>query len=189
MLTEQRRWKCDSPWGVGQFDRNARDSHCTGLGVLDRDDHVTSDDLRIFADLAHRLNFATRNPGSQQEFDPLLGGFFQHDGLYKAAQGPAALHALGIGTEALVVGPALVASRLTEGTPHAIIPTGEVDVAVLTAVRFVRGNGRVLIAHAGWALASSEIDAGLVGQHGDLAVEHAEVDLLTTARLVTREQC
>src|SRR5215510_8441227 len=104
MLTKQRRWQGDSPWGVGQLDWNACDPHRAGLGVLDRDDHVTSDDLWVFADFAYRLDFATGNPHSPQELDPLLHGFFEQDRLHKATQGPAVLHAVSVGTEALVVG-------------------------------------------------------------------------------------
>ena len=46
----------------------------------------------------------------------------------------------------------------------------------------------MLIAHAGRALAGGEIDTGLVRQHGNLAVEHAEVNLLAVAGLGTGDK-
>src|SRR5262249_61507739 len=119
-----------------------------GLGVFDLHDHVTGQDLWVFTDFAHGLDFAAGNAHGPQECDPFLGGLVQHDRFDQAAQGTAVLHAISIGAEALVVSPGVVASSLTEGAPHAIIAAGEIDIAILTAVSLLRRDSLVLVCHA-----------------------------------------
>src|SRR5262245_31963160 len=156
--------------------------------MLELDDHIAGEDLWVFTDLTHGLDFTAGNAHGPQEVDPLLGGLVQHDRFDQAAQGAAVLDAISIGAEALVVAPGVVAGGLTKGAPHAIVAAGQIDIAILTAIGLVGRDSRVLVTHARRTLASGEIDTGLIGQHGHLAVEHAEIDFLALASVCACEQ-
>ncbi len=98
------------------------------------------------------------------------------------------LHAVGVGWEALVFGPFVMPQDVTKFAPHIVIATRRIDVTVFATIGFVRGNGRMLIAHTVGTLTSGKINTSLVGQQCDLAIEHPDVNFLPLSGLIAGHQ-
>src|SRR5688572_1795979 len=121
--------------------------------MLEVDDHIPSQDLRILTGLTHGLDRTTWQTGSAQGVDPFLLGFFKHHRLDQGAELSTVLHPVGIGPEALVLRPVLLSQDTTKFAPHVVIATRHIDVSVFARVGLIGGNGWMLVTHASGALA------------------------------------
>ena len=74
-----------------------------------------------------------------------------------------------------------LADGAAERAPLRVVADGDVHEAVLGAVGLVGRDRRVLVAAARGHAAGREVDAGVIGEQRNLAVEHRDVDVLAAA--------
>jgi hypothetical protein len=84
--------------------------------------------------------------------------------------------AVGVGAEPRIVPLGLHSQCGAEANPDRIVAHRDIDMSIGGWEGVVRGDDWMPVAEHGRHLAGGEVDAGLVGEQGDLAAEHRSVD-------------
>ena len=188
MLAERRGRRADRAGRAAQLDRDAELPDRPGGRMVERHHHRPLQNLRVGEHLLEVPDAAARNPRRLEVGQP-LGRRPRPQPLdehrpQRLPRGDAVL----VGAEARVGGEVVRAEHPAERAPELIVADRDDQLAVGRLERLVRRDRRMPVAEPSRRGPGGEVDPRLVGQHRRHRVEHPDVDELSAAGAVPRQQ-